>query len=408
MTDDFERAVAQVVDSQACSGCGLCTRLDSSLTMQLDSNGYLRPRFDGDSQAIPNATAIFRRGCPGVVVRGLAPPKDATVHPLLGAHVGLWNAWATDAALRHAGSSGGALTAIHTWLLDTGRAARVTGAAADPAAPRRTVPVTITSRAQALRAAGSRYAPVAALDSADVLLSASAVCGKPCEISALRQTAGDLIDGEAPLMLSFFCAGTPSQSGTDALLADLGVDLSDTVHELRYRGNGWPGRFTARIDDDVVSADYDESWGRRLGPTTQWRCKVCVDGVGESADIVSADSWESDERGYPVFTEGEGRSALLARTPRGRQAILDAHAAGVIALEPLEVSQLAQAQPLQTNRRRFLSARLLGSRLAGRRPPAYPGFRLLRLSLGAPRTALRTLRGTFARVRRERGEREAH
>lgn len=405
MTDEFERAVAEVVRNQACSGCGLCTRLDASLTMQLDADGYLRPRFEGGSQAIPDAAAIFGRGCPGVVVRATSPPPGATIHPLLGAYVGIWNAWATDAELRHAGSSGGALTAIHTWLLDSGRAARVTGAAADPVAPRRTVPVTITSREQALRSAGSRYAPVAALDGDEVLLPDSAVCAKPCEISALRQTATDLIDGEPPLMLSFFCAGTPSQSGTDLLLADLGIGATDTVHELRYRGNGWPGRFTARAGERVVSADYDESWGRRLGPTTQWRCKVCVDGVGESADIVSADSWESDERGYPVFTEGDGRSALLARTPRGRQTILAAHAAGVIALEPLEVSQLARAQPLQTNRRRFLSARLLGSRLAGRRPPAYPGFRLLRLSLSAPRTALRTLRGTFARVRRERGGR---
>lgn len=402
MTGDFERAVADVIDRQACSGCGLCTRLDASLRMELDADGYLRPRFDGASQAVPDATAVFRRGCPGIVVRAPSPPKGATTHALLGAHVGIWNAWATDAELRHAGSSGGALSAIHTWLLDSGRAARVTGAAADPAAPRRTVPVTITSREQALRAAGSRYAPVAALDSEDVLLPGSAVCGKPCEISAIRQTASDLIDGEAPLLLSFFCAGTPSQSGTDALLADLGVGAHDIVDELRYRGNGWPGRFTARADERVVSADYDESWGSRLGPTTQWRCKVCVDGVGESADIVSADSWESDARGYPVFTEGEGRSALLARTPLGRQTILDAQRAGVIALEPLQVSQLAQAQPLQTNRRRFLSARMLGSRLAGRRAPAYPGFRLLRLSLGAPRIALRTLRGTFTRVRRER------
>ncbi|WP_347756898.1 Coenzyme F420 hydrogenase/dehydrogenase, beta subunit C-terminal domain [Agrococcus sp. ProA11] len=405
MTDGFQRAVGDVVARQACSGCGLCTRLDASLRMALDADGYLRPRFDGASRAIPNATAIFRRGCPGVLVRAPSPPEDATIHPLLGAHVGIWNAWAADPELRHAGSSGGALSAIHTWLVDSGRAARVTGAAADPATPRRSVPVTITSREHALRAAGSRYAPVASLDSPDVLRPDSAVCGKPCEISAIRQTASDLIDGEAPLLLSFFCAGTPSQSGTDALLADLGIGASDAVDELRYRGNGWPGRFTARSEQRVVTADYDESWGRRLGPTTQWRCKVCVDGVGESADIVSADSWVSDDRGYPVFTEGEGRSALLARTPRGRQTILDAQAAGVIVLEPLEIAQLARAQPLQTGRRRFLSARLLGSRFAGRRPPAYRGYRLLRLSLGAPRTALRALRGTFARVRREQGAR---
>lgn len=405
MTGGLERAVADVLARDACSGCGLCTRLDPALRMAMDADGYLRPRFDGPSRAVAGAAATFARGCPGVVVRAPVPPPGSATHPLLGSWLGLWSAWATDPELRFAGSSGGALTALHAWLIESGRAARVTGAAMDASAPRRTVPVTITSREQALQAAGSRYAPVAALDNPDVLLPGTAVCGKPCEISALRQTASELQPGEPPLLLSFFCAGTPSQAGTHALLADLGVEAEEPVQSLRYRGDGWPGRFTAATADRAVSADYEESWGRRLGPTTQWRCKVCADATGEAADIVSADAWESDAQGYPVFAEGAGRSALIARTARGLQTVLEAQAAGVITLEPLDVAQLAAAQPLQAGRRRFLRARLLGSALAGRRPPAYPGFALLRLSLQAPRTALRTLRGTVRRVRRERQSR---
>ena len=405
MTAGLERAVADVLARNACSGCGLCTRLDASLRMAVDADGYLRPRLDGPSQPIADAEAVFRRGCPGVVVRAPAIPPGAARDALLGAHLGVWNAWAADPEVRFAGSSGGVLTALHAWLLESGRAARVTGAAMDAHAPRRTVPVTITTREHALRAAGSRYAPVAALDSAAVLEPGSAVCGKPCEISALRQTAAELIDGDAPLMLSFFCAGTPSQTATDALLGQLGVAGADDVDELRYRGRGWPGSFTAISGDRRVTADYQESWGQTLGPTTQWRCKVCVDGVGETADIVSADSWEIDERGYPAFVDGDGVSALIARTERGLRAILEAEAAGVIELSPLTMERLAAAQPLQTSRRRFLRARLWGSLLAGRRPPRYPGYPLLRMSLEAPRVALRTLRGTFRRVRRERSRR---
>ncbi|GAA1417365.1 Coenzyme F420 hydrogenase/dehydrogenase, beta subunit C-terminal domain [Agrococcus citreus] len=400
----LERAVADVLARDACSGCGLCTRLDPSLRMALDARGYARPRFDGPSRAAPGAEAVFRRGCPGVVVRAPETPAGAATHPLLGAHVGIWRAWATDAEVRHAGSSGGALTALHAWLVASGRAARVTGAAMDEREPRRSVPVSIVTREQALAAAGSRYAPVAALDNADALRSDSAVCGKPCEISALRQTADDLVDGEPPLLLSFFCAGTPSQLATDSLLAELGVPSGAPVSSLRYRGLGWPGSFRAIAGDRAVSVAYEESWGRALGPTTQWRCKVCPDGVGESADIVSADAWESDEHGYPSFAEGDGSSALIARTPRGRQTILDAQAAGVLSLEPFTMAALAAAQPLQTGRRRLLRARLWGSALAGRRPPRYPGFRLLRLTIASPRLALRVLLGSFRRVRRDRRE----
>jgi len=394
--------IADVVSRDACSGCGLCPRLDPGLRMQLDDRGYLRPQLVDESAPIDDAVAVFERSCPGMRITAPEPPADAEHDALLGPNVGLWQAWATDEEIRRAGSSGGALTALHTWLLESGRAARITGAAAERTAPRRTVPVTITTREQALAAAGSRYAPVGALENADAFRSDSAVAGKPCEIAALRAAAPDLVDGEAPLLLSFFCAGTPSQKATDSLLDELGIPPERTVDALRYRGNGWPGRFTAQSGDLEVSADYDESWGRVLGPTTQWRCKICPDGVGQAADIVCADSWETDERGYPTFAEGDGISALVARTPRGREAILAAVDAGVIAVRPLDGAHLRDAQPLQTARRRFLFARLLGSRLAGRRPPRYRGFGLIRLTLTRPREAVRVMRGTLRRVRAAR------
>jgi coenzyme F420 hydrogenase subunit beta len=394
--------VADVLSRDACSGCGLCPRLDPGLSMRLDERGYLRPALTGESAPVDGAAEIFDRSCPGMRITAPPAPDGAAHDALLGPNVGLWQAWATDDETRRAGSSGGALTALHAWLLETGRAARITGAAADRRAPRRTVPVTITTREQALAAAGSRYAPVGALENPDVFRSDSAVAGKPCEIAALRAAAPDLVDGEPPLMLSFFCAGTPSQTATESLLTELGIMPDEPVDALRYRGNGWPGRFTARSGAREVSADYDESWGRVLGPTTQWRCKICPDGVGQAADVVCADSWETDERGYPTFAEGDGISALIARTPRGREAILAAVDAGVIAVRPLDGAHLRDAQPLQTARRRFLFARLLGSRLGGRRPPRYRGFGLLRLSLRAPREAVRVMRGTLRRVRAAR------
>lgn len=395
----LEERIADVLTRDACSGCGLCPRLDPGVSMRLDDRGYLRPTYEAESAPIDGAAEVFDRSCPGMRITAPAAPEGAEHDALLGPNVGLWQAWATDDDIRRAGSSGGALTALHAWLLDTGRAARITGAAAERTSPRRTVPVTITTREQALAAAGSRYAPVGALENPDVFRTDSAVAAKPCEVAALRAAAPQLVDGEAPLLLSFFCAGTPSQKATESLLTELGISPEQPVDALRYRGNGWPGRFTARSGDLEVSADYDESWGRVLGPTTQWRCKICPDGVGQAADIVCADSWETDERGYPTFAEGDGISALVARTPRGRDVILAAVDAGVIAVRPLPGAHLRDAQPLQTARRQFLFARLLGSRLAGRRPPRYRGFDLIRLTAARPREAIRVLRGTFRRVR---------
>lgn len=394
--------VDDVVSRDACTGCGLCTQLDTGLTMTLDT-GYARPSATGPSAPVAGAASTFQHSCPGVGVAAQRPVGSRR-HPLLGPYVQAWEAWATDDEQRLAGSSGGVLTALHIWLLSSGRAARIAGAAAERTNPRKSVPVTITTKEQALAAAGSRYAPVAALSNGDAFLPDSAVTAKPCEIAALRASRehSPLSDDPGALLLSFFCAGTPHQGATDSLLTSLGVPPEAYVDALRYRGNGWPGKFEARAENTTVQTDYEESWGTTLGPTTQWRCKVCADGVGESADIVAADSWTTDARGYPVFTETNGVSALIARTLRGAEVIHEAIAEGVITARPLEMDTLAQAQPLQTARRRFLQARLWGSSLAGRRAPRFRGFSLIRLGLRRPHIFIRTLRGTYRRVRTAR------
>jgi len=317
---------------------------------------------------------------------------------LLGPHLGVWRAWAADPDVRFAGSSGGVLTALASWLRTTGQVDTVTAAAPD-ADPRRTISVQITTRDEALASAGSRYAPCATAGAPEVLEPRSAVVVKPCEASALRALSGP----DGPLLLSFFCAGTPSQHATDSLLDRLGVAPDVPLATLRYRGHGWPGRFIAQsVAGQEVSTSYEESWGRHLGPTVQWRCKICADGVGEASDLTAADIWRADERGYPDFTEGDGASALIARTARGADIVRRAVAEGVLVAEPLDLAELVAVQPAQRQRRTTLLGRLVGAALAGRRLPRYRGFGLITLALGDPRATVRTARGAFRRARAAR------
>jgi coenzyme F420 hydrogenase subunit beta len=391
----LDAQVQQVVQTGRCTGCGACTLLDDGLEMRLSDHGYLRPERVGASTAAPDAARRFSRACPGRTVRAQRP-QGSTYHPILGPVAGCWEAAAADPELRYRGSSGGVLTALASWLVESGEAVRGVAASGDRDEPRRTVPVTIQSRDEALAAAGSRYAPVAVASHPSALDTDGVTVGKPCEASALRSLAGD---GPAPLIMSFFCAGTPSARSTDAMLQQLGVGPDELLDALWYRGRGWPGRFTAQTGDREVSASYDESWGGTLGPTVQWRCKICPDGVGESSDITAGDFWRSDERGYPLFTETDGFSALIARTPRGLDVVRRAIAAGVVVVREITPDEVAGVQPLQRTRRATLAGRLAGARLAGARIPSYRGFPLLRLGLQRARTSVRTARGAFRRVR---------
>ena len=372
--------------------------------MELDEHGYTRPvRRGGGTAPKANYTKLFRQICPGV--RVLSPrPAGSIRHPTFGPIVSAWEAWAADPEFRYTGSSGGVLTALAAWLTQSGELTEIVGVTADPANPRRTIPMSITGAATALSSAGSRYAPVSALSHPAALQPRTGLIGKPCESSAARALIGASTDDDgAPLLLSFFCAGTPSQFATDRLVIDLGVRPREVLRRLWYRGHGWPGRFTAETTDGTrVSASYDESWGNALGPAVQWRCKICPDGVGESSDISAADFWRTDVRGYPDFTESDGCSAVLARTLRGHEILSRAFAAGVIVGRPLDVEALSAAQPLQVSRRATLLGRLIGSTVAGRAVPHFRSFGLLRMGATDWRTTLRTGRGTFRRVRRDR------
>lgn len=397
-TRTLDSAIDEVVRSGNCSGCGACALLDPGVRMGLSDDGYSRP---GRVSGAPTAEGLsrFEAACPGIRVSA-ARPAGASRHPTMGPVVAAWSASAADPEIRHRGSSGGAITALTAWLLDRGEAAVVVGAQADAAEPRRTVSLTLQTREQILSAAGSRYAPTSSASVPEALNPTAAVVGKPCEISALRVLGAS--EAGPPLLISFFCAGTPSQTATDRLVEELGMPRNAPLRELWYRGRGWPGRFTAIGASGIeVSASYDESWGAHLGPSTQWRCKVCPDGVGEQADITAADYWDSDDRGYPVFDEQDGVSALLARTRRGADVIGRAIAAGVLMATPLDLADLAAVQPLQVTRRQLLLGRMLGARVAGRRTPRYRGFGLLRFALARPLDILRTAKGTRGRILRD-------
>jgi coenzyme F420 hydrogenase subunit beta len=400
--DSLPQAVSKVLSNDNCSGCGACALISDRITMVLSEEGYLRPEFADaprERRDTSAAASLFNQVCPGVRLRAPNASDRPQHHPSLGSYVSSWEAWASDEDIRFAGSSGGVLTALGEWLVRSGRMEAAVASAGSPAAPTRTVPVRIMSRAEFLASAGSRYAPVSNIEALDGVKDDVTVVGKPCEISALRslhQSTGAAA-GAGPVMLSFFCAGTPSQKATDQLAQTLGTPV-DEVAELRYRGNGWPGSFAVKDRaGNTESLSYDESWGQHLGRALQWRCKLCPDGVGEDADIAVGDYWDADENGYPLFENQKGRSVAIARTVRGHQLLMDAAAAGAVYLRPADLQSVARIQPLQVQRRTTLMGRLAGRLLAGKRIPRYSGYGLSRLAGANLKGNFSALRGTRSR-----------
>lgn len=405
-------ALARVARGDLCAGCGACAGLvPAKLHMELAQPGFLRPVQTAD--LTPAEDALIAHICPGLGQNVVAAGRASPV--LWGPYISVEAGWACDPAVRFAGSSGGALSMLLIYLITSGVVDAVVQTAADPANPIGNRTVISTDAAGILAAAGSRYAPSAPLSGVGKGLAGLvadgrrfAFLGKPCDAAALRAltTSEPAIARAFPVILSFFCAGVPSQTGGLAVLAALGTAIGtapDATQSFRFRGNGWPGEATALLNDGSKrSMSYRDSWANILSRHVQLRCKICADGTGVAADIVCADAWETDAEGYPLFTEADGVSLIMGRTALGADLIAAAKAAGQIGTAPFDMERLTAIQPGQRDRRRGLLARLLALRLLGRPVPRYQGLQITRAALQNPlRRNLRNFFGTLRRALRQ-------
>jgi len=345
--------------------------------MTVDPKGYLRPRQHGE--LTPDEEAGFAAVCPGLGIgASVTAGRD---HVLWGPMVEVRSGHAADAGLRHTASSGGALSALLVHLLETGQVDFVLQTTASQDTPFANAPLFASDATGILGAAGSRYAPsapLAALPEALARPGRGAFVGKPCDVAALHALAArdTAVRDKFPYLLSFFCAGVPSLRGAREILTVLGVDEADLA-SFRYRGNGWPGHAAAtRQDGTSARMSYADSWGSILSRHVQFRCKICPDGTGGLADVVCADAWHCDERGYPLFEERDGISLIVTRTERGENLVRAALEAGVLMAESTDPTAIAPMQPGQLRRKLLVFSRLAAMAILFRARPRFRGFNL--------------------------------
>lgn len=380
-----QTAFDYVKENDLCLGCAACTQipLGKSIVFHLDGGGFLRPFLT--KPITQDEDREFAKVCPGLSVQHEVKNEYWTDlwGPVISSQVG----WATDKDVRYFGSSGGGITAIASHLLSTGKVDAVLHVGVSETDPLLNVFKISVTPEQVMANTGSRYAPAAPLQGLNAALvehSRIAVVGKPCDIAAARKLANtsDEVHTKILFFVSFMCAGVPSFKGTDAVLNKLDVNKEE-LREFRYRGNGWPGYATATLaNGETRTMSYHDSWGKILNRHLQLRCKVCIDGTGEFADITFADAWHGGDEGYPDFEEKEGRSLILVRTPVGAELLDAAKKCGSIETEPLGLDMVEKMQPYQAVRKQLMLSRIVAMRIFGLRPPKYDLNNMLKLAVG--------------------------
>jgi coenzyme F420 hydrogenase subunit beta len=355
--------------------------------MNKTRNGYLQPVVVGELD--DNTVDKIYDVCPGTRIEGL-PQKlveqDTHFDNVWGQWRRMVRAWASDRDVRFEAATGGVLTALAGYLLKSKRVEFILHTKTSTTEPSFGEPTLSFSQADVFEAAGSRYGPTPTLlDVADVLNRNQpfAFIGKPCDIAALRNYArhDSRVDELVKYWLTPVCGGFAAPQTTIAFYKRFGLKPED-VTALRYRGRGCPGPTRVETADQVKEMHYLDYWG---DDESMWglpfRCKICPDGIGDSADIAVADTWPGGSPTREGSIDDPGINACVVRTRAGEELLNAAVADGALTLEyDVTPDDMSSYQPHQMRKKYAAWARHQGLGDAGRIVPQTAGLRIEELA----------------------------
>ncbi len=369
--------LAEIVSSGLCIGCGLCKSIaPTSIEIRMTDTGGERPV---ERAPLPDeALSLINEVCPGLRVE--LGPTNAPVDPMWGPVLRLARGHAAEPAVRYRAATGGVLSGLGRYVLETRRVERVLHVAPKADDPLYWGAHVSMTPDDIMTGSGSRYGPAAALTPLMELIESGlplAVVAKPCDAAAVRNLiaarpdTGDVVR----YLLVMACGGASRMTKNWRLLDEFGVHRAD-VAALQHRGHGNPGPIRVVTDDGrEFATTYLAMWADEGTWDLQWRCKVCPDGMGEVADLVALDCWPG---GVPVGEDG-GFNGIVARTAAGAELLAAAVADGALVLthDELPIDEtLEDWQPHQSRRKTAVASRLRAMAAAGLPEMATTGLRL--------------------------------
>jgi len=358
-------SLEEIVKNGLCMGCGLCrSALPEAVTATQAQDGLDRPR---EKRPLTRADRQkLNRLCPGVRVS--YPPTDITPDPMWGPVRWIGRGFSADAQIRHRAASGGSLTTFALHLLESGEAESILHVRADPDRPLLSRVSRSRTGEEVIAASGSRYSATAPLVNIMEVLDEGrpfVFIGKPCDVTGLANLArlDPRVDDLCKYRLAMVCGGFSGLSRFREQLSLWDVAEKDLV-EFRFRGEGCPGPTAAATRDGRRrQVPYWEFWGgQEESFRIFFRCKICPDGIGLSADIAVLDVWDNAN----PTEEDDGWNAVICRTARGKELVEAVEAQGSFVFDRVwKLDDLSRVQPHQTQKRRALKARFEAMRQRG-------------------------------------------
>ena len=346
----FDELKNLVIDRGLCTVCGTCIGICPTASVELSyDHEEPIPRLRGKCNHCGNCN----HACPGRDVPLLELEKFflGKIRKKQSEDFGVFTfsgmGYAIDDKIRRGGASGGFVTALMSYALESGfiDCALVTGFS--QAKPWRAQPTLAATPQQVIECAQSKYLPAAV----NSLLGAAAkgyekigVVGLPCHVEAIRkmQYLGlvPAITRKIKVLIGLFCGANWHFEGTRHVLSELcGVRELNQIVRIQCRGrtSGWRTKFVVELDNgiirDVPRDTYVLAW---LAAFKRDRCLMCIDWSSELADISTGDYWGPEGEHF----ERPGVNSVLVRTTKGAELLRGAREANLIELREAPASYL--------------------------------------------------------------------
>jgi len=372
MTSNSE--IQRIVEEGLCIGCGLCaSAFPEDVQMRLAPSGHLRPCES--TPLNPEQNVQLKSFCPGVVHSGMPSDKISNpdnIDPTWGPIEKMVTGHSSDPKIRHKAATGGGLTAISLYLLESGQVDGILQVAGGGLKAYFGHSQLSQTREDVINGSGSVYASTSPLESLLKILDTGvtiALVAKPCDISAVRLLGkkDPRIDRQVKALLTPICGGFFPPFAMENFLKSVGANESD-VDSVSYRGEGCPGPTIIRFKNgETITKTYLDFWGTDSSQWYMpWRCRICPDGSGEAADIVSGDTWPNCEPTLEMMEGDLGTNVIIGRTSRGAEIMNAAIKANYLNIEgDAEPRDLDYWQPHLVKKKVTAHARYSGMRSVG-------------------------------------------
>lgn len=326
------------MNSDLCNRCGSCVGLSEGKIVFTDREGEYRPKVLQEPDEAHSARLLH--ACTG---KDFSFPKyrelffndNPKFHTYTGPFHEISIAHANNETIRQTGASGGMISAILIYLLESGQidGAVVTGMSKEK--PWLTQPYIATTESEILEAAQSKYIITSVneiLPEIEAFNGRLAYVGLPGQVQSIRklQEINDPSVKNIKYIFGPFYGNTLHFSSVRSFLRSYKIKDYQNISKLYFRYGEWPGNMRVEMSDGRA-VELPKFHANYLIPFHIMKNSLlCTDLANEFADISGGDAWA------PVYEErGKGFSMVLGRTAEGMRILSEMEQKGLITLQSI-------------------------------------------------------------------------